>query len=54
MDKTFSQLVDLMAQLRGPAGCPWDREQTPESLKPFLIEECYEVLDALDEGLRTR
>ncbi len=50
MDKIFSQLVDLMAQLRGPAGCPWDREQTPESLKPFLIEECYEVLDALDEG----
>jgi tetrapyrrole methylase family protein/MazG family protein len=39
-----------MAQLRGPAGCPWDREQTPESLKPFLIEECYEVIDALDEG----
>ena len=39
-----------MAQLRGPAGCPWDREQTPESLKPFLVEECYEVLDALDEG----
>lgn len=50
MDNTFSQLVKLMAQLRGPAGCPWDREQTPESLKPFLIEECYEVLDALDEG----
>lgn len=50
MDRTFSQLVDLMAQLRSPAGCPWDREQTPESLKPFLIEECYEVLDALDEG----
>jgi len=39
-----------MAKLRGPDGCPWDREQTPESLKPFLIEECYEVLDALDEG----
>lgn len=50
MDKAFSQLVDLMAKLRGPDGCPWDREQTPESLKPFLVEECYEVLDALDEG----
>jgi len=50
LDNAFSQLVNLMAQLRGPAGCPWDREQTPESLKPFLIEECYEVLDALDEG----
>jgi len=50
LDNTFSQLVNLMAKLRGPDGCPWDREQTPESLKPFLIEECYEVLDALDEG----
>jgi len=50
LDNTFSQLVNLMARLRGPAGCPWDREQTPESLRPFLIEECYEVLDALEEG----
>ena len=50
MDNSFSQLVNLMARLRGPAGCPWDREQTPESLKPFLIEECYEVIEALDEG----
>jgi tetrapyrrole methylase family protein/MazG family protein len=50
LDNTLSQLVDLMARLRGPAGCPWDRKQTPESLKPFLIEECYEVIDALDEG----
>jgi tetrapyrrole methylase family protein/MazG family protein len=50
VDNSFSQLVNLMARLRGPAGCPWDREQTPESLKPFLIEECYEVIEALDEG----
>jgi tetrapyrrole methylase family protein/MazG family protein len=50
LDNSFSQLVALMARLRGPAGCPWDREQTPESLKPFLVEECYEVIDALDEG----
>jgi tetrapyrrole methylase family protein/MazG family protein len=50
LNNTFSQLVDLMAQLRGPAGCPWDREQTPESLKPSLIEECYEVIEALDDG----
>jgi tetrapyrrole methylase family protein/MazG family protein len=50
LDNTFSQLVKLMAQLRSPAGCPWDREQTPQSLKPFLIEECYEVIEALDEG----
>jgi len=50
VDNSFSQLVNLMARLRGPAGCPWDREQTPESLKPFLVEECYEVIEALDEG----
>jgi MazG family protein len=39
-----------MARLRGPAGCPWDRAQTPTSLRPFLIEEAYEVLEALDQG----
>jgi len=49
-DNAFRQLVELMAALRGPEGCPWDRKQTPESLKPFLVEECYEVVDALDEG----
>ena len=38
-----------MARLRGPNGCPWDREQTPESLKPFLLEETYEVLEAIDQ-----
>ena len=50
MHDTLSGLVALMARLRSPDGCPWDRKQTPESLKPFLIEECYEVIDALDEG----
>jgi tetrapyrrole methylase family protein / MazG family protein len=50
MSNNFQALVDLMAKLRGPDGCPWDRKQTPESLKPFLIEECYEVVDALDDG----
>ena len=50
MSNNFSDLVALMARLRGPDGCPWDRKQTPESLKPFLVEECYEVIDALDEG----
>jgi tetrapyrrole methylase family protein/MazG family protein len=50
MHNNFSDLVALMARLRSPDGCPWDRKQTPESLKPFLIEECYEVIDALDEG----
>jgi tetrapyrrole methylase family protein / MazG family protein len=46
----FRRLVELMATLRGPQGCPWDRKQTPESLKPFLVEECYEVIDALEDG----
>jgi len=49
-DNAFQKLVDLMATLRGPEGCPWDKKQTPQSLKPFLVEECYEVVDALDEG----
>jgi tetrapyrrole methylase family protein / MazG family protein len=44
----FARLVDIMATLRGPNGCPWDREQTPDSLKPYLIEETYEVLEALE------
>lgn len=46
----FDKLVALQARLRAPGGCPWDREQTHESLKKFLIEESYEVLDALDSG----
>jgi len=50
MNKHFNDLVELMAKLRGPDGCPWDCKQTTGSLKPFLIEECYEVVDALDEG----
>jgi nucleoside triphosphate diphosphatase len=44
----FQQLVNLMARLRGPGGCPWDREQTFDSIKPYLLEETYEVLDAID------
>ena len=46
----FEQLVALQKRLRAPNGCPWDREQTHQSLRPFLIEEAYEVLDALDAG----
>jgi len=49
-DNPLQRLVELMATLRGPDGCPWDRKQTPESLKPFLVEECYEVVDAIEEG----
>ena len=44
----FSRLVAIMATLRSPDGCPWDREQTIDSLKPFVLEETYEVLDAID------
>jgi len=46
----FQRLVDIMARLRGPNGCPWDREQTIESLRGFVLEETYEVLDAIDRG----
>jgi MazG family protein len=44
----FVRLVEIMATLRGPDGCPWDREQTIDSLKPFVLEETYEVLEAID------
>ena len=47
--KSFSDLVELMETLRGEGGCPWDREQTRESLKPYLLEETYEVLDAIEK-----
>lgn len=50
VDSGFAQLVELMAQLRGEKGCPWDKEQTHTSLKPALLEETYEVLDAIDRG----
>jgi nucleoside triphosphate diphosphatase len=46
----FQKLVDIMARLRGPQGCPWDREQTLESLRPFVLEETHEVLEAIDRG----
>jgi MazG family protein len=46
----FQRLVDIMARLRGPDGCPWDREQTIESLRGFVLEETYEVLDAIDRA----
>jgi tetrapyrrole methylase family protein/MazG family protein len=46
----LKKLIDIMSALRGDKGCPWDKEQTRDSLKPFLLEETYEVLEALDEG----
>jgi MazG family protein len=48
--RAFQELVDIMRRLRGPGGCPWDREQTIESLRGFVLEETYEVLDAIDRG----
>lgn len=48
--RSFERLVAIVARLRGPGGCPWDREQTSKSLKPFFIEETYEALDAIDSG----
>jgi tetrapyrrole methylase family protein/MazG family protein len=54
MSERFHTLVDLMAALRAPDGCPWDRKQTHESLKPYLLEETYEVLEILDRQDRTK
>jgi nucleoside triphosphate diphosphatase len=47
---SFQAFVELIARLRAPGGCPWDREQTHASLKPMTIEEAYEVLEAIDAG----
>jgi MazG family protein len=44
----FEKLVEIMATLRGPNGCPWDKEQTFDTLKPMMVEEIYEVLEAID------
>ena len=46
----FAALVDIIARLRAPDGCPWDKKQTHASLRKNLLEECYEVMEALDEG----
>lgn len=49
-ERSIDILLGIIARLRGPGGCPWDREQTLDSLRPFLLEECYELLEALDSG----
>ena len=51
MKYTFSDFVDIIAKLRGEGGCPWDREQTHESIKKNLIEEAYEATEAIDSGI---
>ena len=50
MEKTsnFEERVRVMKRLRAPEGCPWDREQTHSSLKPYMLEEVYEALEAID------
>ena len=46
----FTRAMDIMRRLRAPGGCPWDAEQSHESLKRYLVEECYEVIEAIDKG----
>ena len=46
----FKELLNIMEKLRGEKGCPWDKEQTRESLKPYIVEEVYELLDAIEEN----
>jgi len=48
--QSFERLIDIMRRLRAPDGCPWDREQTAASLRPFVLEETYEVLEAIEHG----
>lgn len=50
MSEAFDRLTGIMARLRGEGGCPWDREQTHETLKAYLVEETYETLEAIDHG----
>src|SRR6187431_3030755 len=47
---SLARLVEIMDRLLAPDGCPWDRAQTLDTLRPFLVEETYEVLDALERG----
>ena len=48
MSQSVDQLREIIARLRAPGGCPWDREQTASSLRPSLVEEAYEVVDAIE------
>ena len=46
----FIKLIDIVEKLRGPDGCPWDKEQTPASLLPYFLEETYEVIESIDQS----
>lgn len=50
LNTSMEKLIGIVATLRGPDGCPWDRDQTPQTLQPFLVEETYEVLDSLESS----
>ena len=50
MSTSFDRLVEIMDRLRDPGGCPWDREQTLDTLAPYFLEEAYEVVDAIAAG----
>ena len=54
MSDSFDRVVEIMATLRAPGGCPWDRKQTHESLRPYLLEETYEVLETIDQRETTK
>ena len=51
--KTFQKLYDIIVKLRGPEGCPWDREQNPQTLRTYLMEETFECIEAIDENDHT-
>ena len=46
----FIELLEVLRQLRAPGGCPWDQKQTPESLIPYLLEETYEIIEAIEKN----
>ena len=48
-EKAFGRLYDIVKTLRAPGGCPWDREQTPETMRTDLVEEAFEAVDAINE-----
>ena len=50
MSQSFDQLIDIVKKLRGPNGCPWDKEQTHKSLTPYAIEEAYELEEAINNN----
>ena len=49
-EKSFTNLLNIVRQLRGPDGCPWDKEQPHESLLPYFLEEVYEVIEGVESG----